>query len=217
MRSRYVDLEDGNQDLLDLLREVPAIGTEFLRKYELSWIYHENALEGLVFSGQELEAALALHQQHIAEASTLSAFRDVRNLKAAIDLVRGEAALKKVRLTLALVNKLYETLHAGIESRAIAELRKEIPLHRAYFHEIAQPARIPGLLAKLLEGCDSPEFKASHPIQKASKLQHGFMQIYPFTEGSGKIAACSRTSSCSTPGTCPASSTRSTASVITSR
>ena len=30
--------------------------------------------------------------------------------------------------------------------------------------------------------------KAAHPIQRASKVQHAFMQIYPYTEGSGKIA-----------------------------
>lgn len=187
MRSRYLDIEDRTQDLAELLRDEPALAHEFLRKYELSWIYHENALEGVVFSGQEIETALA--HQPVAEASAVSAFRDVRNFKAAIDVVRAEAAAKKPpRITLALVKKLYETLHAGIESRAVADYRKEIPLHRAYFHEIAQPAKVPALLAELLESSESPEFKRAHAIQKASKLQHAFMQIYPFTEGSGKIA-----------------------------
>ncbi len=186
MRSRYLDLEDRTQDLAELLRDEPALAHQFLRKYELSWIYHENALEGLVFSGQEIETALA--HQPVAEASSLTAFRDVRNFKAGIDIVRAEAAGKKPRISLALVKKLYETLHAGIESRALAEYRKDIPLHRAYFHEIAQPAKVPGMLAELMEWCDSAEFKRAHAIQKASKLQHAFMQIYPFTEGSGKLA-----------------------------
>ena len=187
MRSRYLDLEDRNEDLLDLLREAPSsIENEFRRKYELSWIHHENALEGVVFSGQEIELGLA--QAPVAEASALSTFRDVRNMKAAIDVVRTEAAAKKVRIHMPLVKKLYETLHAGIESRATAELRKEIPLHRAYFHDIAQPARIAVQLEKLLAWCDSADFRSAHPIHKASRLQHGFMQIYPYTEGSGKIA-----------------------------
>jgi Fic family protein len=187
MRSRYLDIEDRTQDLAELLRDEPALAHEFLRKYELSWIYHENALEGLVFSGQEIETALA--HQPIAEASTISAFRDVRNFKASIDIVRAEASAKKPpKISLQLVKKLYETLHAGIESRAVAEYRKEIPLHRAYFHEIAQPAKVPAMLADLMEWCESAEFKRTHAVQKASKLQHVFMQIYPFTEGSGKIA-----------------------------
>ncbi len=186
MRSRYLDIEDRTQDLAELLRDEPALSHDFLRKYELSWIYHENALEGVVFSGQELEIGLVNHP--VADSSSVSAFRDIRNLKAAIDVVRAEALAKKPRITLALMKKLYETLHAGIEARAVAEYRREIPLHRAYFHEIAQPARIPAQLGKLVEWCDSPEFKSSHAIQKASKLQHGFMQTYPYTEGSGKIA-----------------------------
>jgi Fic family protein len=186
MRSRYLDIEDRNQDLADLLREAPELAQEFLKKYELSWIYHENALEGVVFSGQEIE--LALLSQPIAEATTMNAFRDVRNFKAAIDVIRAEAETKKPKITLALVKKLYETLHTGMESRAAAEFRKDIPLHRAYFHEIAQPAKILPQLTKLMEWTESADFKSAHPMQRASKLQHGFMQAYPYTEGSGKIA-----------------------------
>jgi Fic family protein len=186
MRSRYLDIEDRTQDLAELLRDEPNLAHDFLRKYELSWIYHENALEGVVFSGQELEIGLANHP--VADSTSISALRDVRNLKAAIDVARSEASAKKPKITLALIKKLYETLHSGIEARAVAEYRKEIPLHRAYFHEIAQPVKIPALLGKLVEWCESSEFKTSHGIQKASKLQHGFMQIYPYTDGSGKIA-----------------------------
>jgi len=86
------------------------------------------------------------------------------------------------------VKKLYETLFAGVEARAAAEFRREIPLHRAYFHDIAQPAKIPALMTALLDACESSDFRASHPIQRAAKLQHGFMQVYPYTESSGKIA-----------------------------
>ncbi len=172
---------------IDLLRDAPSpVENDFRKKYELSWVYHENALEGVVFSGQELELALA--QTPVAEASSLSTFRDVRNMKAAIDIIRAEASSRKSKINMALVKRLYEAIHTGIEARATAELRKEIPLHRAYFHDIDQPARIAGHLAKLLDWCESADFKAAHPIHKASKLQHSFMQIYPYTEGSGKIA-----------------------------
>jgi len=186
MRSRYLDLEDRTQDLFDQLRGQPAVSSDFQKKYELSWIHHENALEGLVFTGQEIETGLA--NLPLAEASTLGAYRDVRNFKAAIDLVRTEAAAKKPKLSLDLITRLYQAIHAGIEARAGAELRKEVPLHRSYFHEIAPPAKIPQRLADLVRWCESAEYKAAHPIQRASKLQHVFMQIYPYTFGSGKIA-----------------------------
>jgi Fic family protein len=63
-----------------------------------------------------------------------------------------------------------------------------MPLHRAYFHEIAQPAKIPALLEKVLESTDSPEFRHLHPIQQIARVQHGFMQVFPYTDQSGRIA-----------------------------
>ena len=186
MRSRYLDIDDRTQDLAEILREHPAAAEEFLKKYQLSWIHHENALEGVIFTGLEIETALA--NKPVTEVSAVNAFRDVRNFKAAIDVVRAEAESRKPRITLALVKRLYETLHAGLESRAVAEFRKDIPLHRAYFHEIAPPAQIAPRLDELLDSCESPEFKGLHAIQKASRLHHGFMQVYPFTDGSGKVA-----------------------------
>jgi len=186
MRSRILDLEDRNQDLADLISDHPAIARDFLGKYELSWIYHECGLEGVVYTGNELEQALAF--QPVADATSVGAFREIRNHKAAIDLVRSEAPAKRLKISLALVKRIYETLGAGIESRSVAEYRKEIPLHRSYFHEIAQPARIAYLLGKLLDACEASDWRSMHPLQKASRLQHGFMQVYPFTENSGKVA-----------------------------
>ncbi len=187
MRTRYLDLDDRTEDLSERLRDDAAVAEDFLAKYELSWLYHENALEGVIYAVHELEAAL--ENQPLAEASQVGPFQEVRNLKAAIELVRTEAKAKKPRINLTLVKRLYETLHAGLSGRnPVPEFRKDMPLHRAYFHEIAAPAKIPFLLGKLIDYCGTADFRQSHPVQQASKLQHGFMQVYPFTEGSGKVA-----------------------------
>jgi Fic family protein len=185
MRIRFVDLDDRMEDLADRMRVDPDLGEEFLRRYELSWLYHENALEGVVYTGQEL--ATALLNQPLADATFVGALHEIRNHKLAIDLVREEARSKKLRVNLTLVKKLYETLGAGTD-RSVAELRKDMPLHRAYFHDIAQPAKIPALLQKVLDSCDSAEFRNAHPIQRATRLHHGFMQVFPFTENSGRVA-----------------------------
>ena len=186
MRTRYLDIDDRTQDLADLLKHQPAVAQEFSNKYELSWIYHDSALEGVVYTGQEIEIALA--GQLLAEVGSMAMFRDIRNAKAAIEVVRAEAASKKLKISLPLVKQLYATLHAGNEARANADFRKDIPLHRAYFHEIAQPGQIAAKLGEFLEVCESADFKAAHPIHRASRLQHGFMHVYPYTEGSGRIA-----------------------------
>ena len=140
MRTRYVDFDDRNEDLAERMRADPATAQEFLTRYELSWLYHENALEGVVYSGQELATALA--GAPLADATFVSALQTIRNHKNALDLVRQEAASKKLRVNLTLVKKVHETLASGFEGRAAGDQREDMPLHRAYYHEIAQPGKI---------------------------------------------------------------------------
>ena len=186
MRTRFVDIDDRMDDLADRMRADPDLGEDFLTRYELSWLYHENALEGVVYTGQEL--ATALQNAPLADATFVGALHEIRNHKIAIDVVREEAKAKKLRVNLTLVRKLYETLGAGIEGRSEAEFRKDMPLHRAYFHEIAQPAKIPALLQKALDYTESSEFRSVHVVQAATRFHHGFMQAFPYTENSGRIA-----------------------------
>lgn len=185
MRTRYVDIDDRMDDLADRMRSDPELAADLHEKYEVSWLYHENALEGVVYSSQEIATGLAAPT--LADATFVTALQEIRNHKVALDLVRAEAATKKLKVNLTLVRKLYDTLCAGLETRAPQDYRKDMPLHRAYFHEIAHPLKIQPLLAKLFELCDTADFKNGHPIQRAAKVHHAFMQIFPFTEHSGRI------------------------------
>ena len=69
MRTRYLDIDDRTEDLRQRMKDEPDVGEDFALKYELSWIYHENALEGVVYSGQELQMALA--NQPLADATVI--------------------------------------------------------------------------------------------------------------------------------------------------
>ena len=186
-RTRYLDLDDRTQDLNERLREEPEIAKDFLSKYELSWVYHEGALEGVVYTVQELAVALGDHSP-VADAAVVGVLQEIRNQKAAIEIIREEAAAKKAKVNVTLVKKLHETLYRGLPLKNASDFRKEVPLHRTYFHEIAPPPRIPALLGKVLEATDGAEFRKSHPVLQASRVQHGFMQVFPYTEGSGKVA-----------------------------
>ncbi len=187
MRTRFLDLDDRTQDLNQRMREDPETAGDFLQKYELSWLYHENALEGVIYTVQELVVGMAAPAP-VADAMVIGVLQEVRNHKAAVDLIRSEAAAKKPRVNLSLVKKIHETLHKGIQSKGPSEFRRDMPLHRAYFHEIAQPARIAPVLAKVLDATDTADFRKSHPVVQAARVQHGFMQAYPYADGSGKVA-----------------------------
>src|SRR5512141_876597 len=89
MRTRFVDIDDRMEDLADRMRGSADLTEEFLRRYELSWLYHENALEGVVYTGQEL--ATALENAPLADATFVSALQEIWNHKVAYDLVREEA------------------------------------------------------------------------------------------------------------------------------
>ncbi len=185
MKIRLIDIDDRMDDVADRMRADPDVSDEFLAKYELSWLYHENALEGVVYTSQELATALA--NQPVADATFVGAFQEIRNHKAAMDVIREEAEAKKLRVNLTLVKRLCDTLTQGLEGKTI-ELRKDMPLHRAYFHEIVHPTKIAALFQKTLDACDAAEFRNAHPVQQAARLHHGIMQVFPYTDHSGRLS-----------------------------
>jgi Fic family protein len=186
MRTRYLDIDDRVEALWELIADHRAHAQEFEEKLELSWLYHDNALEGIVLSAPELTQAAA--GATVSDASLAPLYAEVRNQRAAVQLIREEAANPKGRFTLTLVRKLYEELGRGFEGRDKAVYRRDMPLHRTYFHDIAQPAKIPDQLQKLLDFCNTAEFRQYHPLKQGAVIQYGFMQIFPFTENSGKVA-----------------------------
>jgi Fic family protein len=187
MKTRLLDIDDRTEDLKELLRHGKERAAEFQTRFDLSVIYHENALEGIVFSSSELLQALDPNAI-AADASMVPIFQEIRNHKAAIDFIREEAKSKKGNLTVTLIKKLYEALGQGFEGREKAIYRRDMPLHRTYFHDIAQPSKIPALLEKLCDFTSTAEYRENHVLGQAALAQWQFMQAFPFTENSGKVA-----------------------------
>ncbi|WP_375760217.1 Fic family protein [Corallococcus exercitus] len=211
MKERYQDIDEKNEQLREYLEiykdKQPA--REFLDRFEMSWIYHDAALEGVVYTHQELMAAL-FPERTAAEASMIPVVLEIRNHKAVADYIREEAAgaKKQSQLTLTTIKRMHD-LFLGNTPEALAErarmerrertekelakerdragLRKDMPLHRTYFHDITQPAKIQARLEKLVDHTASAEFREFHPIKQAAVVQHEFLQIFPFTEHSGKV------------------------------
>ncbi len=186
MRANRVDIDDRKDDLMELLEDDRALAQVFWEKLDLSWVYHEQALEGIVVTAEELALALSPNPgvQEVGRAAFLA---EIRRQKEAVDLAKDEAKQPKGKLSLTLLKKLFETLTGGAEPKGRMEFRRDMPLHRTYFHDIHQPVRIVPELTKLLEWGNAAEFHALHPLQQASLFHHRFMAIFPFTELSGKV------------------------------
>lgn len=208
MKERYQDIEDKNEELREHLATFKDKAQDFLSMFEMSWIYHDAALEGVIYTPQELKAALG--NEAATEASLMPIVLEIRNHRSVCDFIREEAKAgkKQAQITLTTIKRMHDLFsgntpeaqaaRAAIERRERTEkelakereksgYRKDMPLHRTYFHEIAQPAKIQGLLEKLVDFTASAEFREYHPIKQAATVQHQFLQIFPFPEHSGKI------------------------------
>lgn len=187
MKTRYLEVDDRTVELRARMRKAKDRAREFLPKFDCSLLYHENALEGVVFSSAELLGALD-PLAVAADASQVPIFHEIRNHKAALDAIREEARDPKSRLSLTLIKKLYEILGQGFDGRDKANYRRDMPLHRTYFHDIAQPPKIQAQLEKLVDYTTTAEYRELHPINRAATVHWMFMQAFPFADNSGKVA-----------------------------
>jgi Fic family protein len=185
-RTQYLDLDDRTEDVRELMRERPRETREFLDKYELSWVYHECALEGMVLTHAELRQALD-SPPSMLDSSMVHAVAEVKNQRSAIDFIKREAKSRHVRYNLSLVKKLYEILYNGLPNRFPVAFRRDMPLHRTYFHDIVQPVQIQPGLEQLFHFMESDEFEKMHPFKQATHSHHRFMEIFPFSDHSGKV------------------------------
>ena len=155
-------------------------------RLDVSWIFHDNALEGVVLSYSELKAAI--DQRIISDVTLIPMYEEVRNQKTAVDFVREASVAKKPpAVDLELIRKLYAILTPEEAAKGYP-YRRENPLHRLYYHEIAAPEKITYRMRKLAEWMESDEFNDLHPITRATKAHFRLLSAYPWTKNSGKVA-----------------------------
>jgi hypothetical protein len=174
--------------LADLLAtQDERVLAEFQERIDMSWIYHDCSLEGSVLSFHELKSAI--DKDVVSDVSLIPTYDEIRAHKAAIDLVRETAASKKkVPITIDLLKKFQEAVSPGDTEVKDGTWRKETPVHRLYFHDIAAPDKIAIEMKKLGDWLVDPETRKLSAVRLASKLHFKIMQIYPFTKHTGKLA-----------------------------
>lgn len=187
--STRVTIDKKLEQLEVLLANQPEeVLAEFQERLDMSWIYHDSSLEGAVLSFHELKSAI--DKDVVSDVSLIPTYDEIRAHKNAIDFVRENASIKKkVPITVELLRKLQELLSPEDLEPKEGTWRKETPVHRLYFHDIAAPDKIGAEMKKLNDWLIDPETKkTTTPLRLASKLHFRLMQIYPFTKHSGKLA-----------------------------
>jgi Fic family protein len=186
-QTSYYEVDSKMEALRDVLDRVDdeEIGAAFDSALDLSWIYHDNAIEGIVLYFHELKAAV--DPRIISDSTLIPMYEEIRAHKAAIDLVREMATKRRVGFDLNTIKLIHQTVTIDDDGRQY-HYRKENPLHRLYFHEIEQPDKISYKLRKLVDWGGSQEFRKMHPIQRATTAHHKLIKIYPWMKNSGKVA-----------------------------
>jgi hypothetical protein len=81
VKERTLEIEAKNEELRELLqaKKLQLQAQEFLERFEVSWVYHDNALEGVVYTPAELMAALTPGAV-AAEASLMPIVLEIRRV-----------------------------------------------------------------------------------------------------------------------------------------
>lgn len=169
-----------------MLRADPQLMKDFIEKFIISWVYHDNALEGIVLTYRELKCAI--DQDIVSDSSLIPTYDEIRAHRTAVDTVYDLATKKKGNLTLDAMKRIVAALAPELGDVKMVRYRKDTPLHRLYFHEISPPEKISYRMRRLTEWLNSAEAKTMHPVKLAAKVHFRLMHIYPFPKASGKVA-----------------------------
>jgi Fic family protein len=167
----------------------PSFQAMYRENLDMSWIYHDSALEGVVYTFQELKTAIDPTSTVVADSSMQPVCEEIRRHREALDHVRDYAVKKRLPLNLDVVKKIYLILHPEEGDVKTVRYRKDIPQHRLYFHEYAPPDKITYKMRQVIDWVNDPETRRTrNPIRLAARAHYDLLRVFPFTNDSGKVA-----------------------------
>jgi Fic family protein len=183
-------LEERTADLEHRLQKADA---EFQRTYrenlDISWIYHDSALEGVVYTFQELRTAIDPTASIVPDSTLQPACEEIRRHREALNYIRDYAPKKRQPINLDVVKNIYLLLHPEEGDIKTVRYRKDIPQHRLYFHEYAAPDKITYKMRQIVDWVNDPETRRTrNAVRVAARAHYDLLRVFPFTQDSGKVA-----------------------------
>ncbi|MCS6902379.1 MAG: Fic family protein, partial [Myxococcales bacterium] len=183
-------LEERAKRVEERLAKAPE---EFRKAYQdlfnMSWVFHDAALEGVVYTPQELRAALDPSSQVVVDSSLQPVCDEIRRYREAILYCQELATKKRQPITTDTIKKIYLILHPEEGDLKTVKYRKEIPQHRLYFHEYAAPDKIGSKVRQVVDWVNDPETrKGRNAIRIAGRAHYDLLRTFPFPTDSGRVA-----------------------------
>lgn len=182
------------------------MGTEFIRALEhhrarahsgparlhptprllMSWIHHDNMLEGEMFAPQEIQQALAGADGELDRY--LHPLMDrIRRYAQTINTVCGLAAEGPSAVNLDNLKLINRMLNPHPADRG-GLYRQTSPVHRDYYQRICPADKVTYHLRKIFEQIEAEGDSACDPVSFAAEIHHRLMGIYPFRKQPGTTA-----------------------------
>ena len=183
-------IEERYRRILERLGTAPeALKKEYEETLEMSWIHHDSALEGVVYTFQELRAAMDPSSTAAPDSSMQPVCEEIRRHRQAIAYVRDLGERKRVPLNVDVVKRLFVMLHPEEGDVKTVKYRKDIPQHRLYFHEYAAPDKIAYRVRQIMDWLNGPEAKKmKNPLRVGARVHYDLLRVFPFAQDSGKVA-----------------------------
>ncbi|MGH7283022.1 MAG: Fic family protein [Polyangiaceae bacterium] len=168
-------------------------GAEFQAYYrdnlDMSWIYHDSAIEGVVYTPQELRTAIDPASAVVSDASMQPVCEEIRRHREALDFIREQALKRRQSITIETIKKIYVILHPEEGDIKTVRYRKDIPQHRLYFHEYAAPDKITYKVRQIVDWINDPETKRTRStVRLAARAHYDLLRVFPFPYDSGKVS-----------------------------
>ena len=183
-------IEERTAELEKRLHESrPAFLQAYADNLDMSWIYHDSAIEGVVYTIQELKTAIDPNAAGVTDSSLQPACEEIRRHREALNFIRDFAVKRRQPVTLDVVKKIYLLLHPEEGDVKTVRYRKDIPQHRLYFHEYAPPDKITYKVRQVMDWVNDPETRRTrNAVRVAARAHYDLLRVFPFTHDSGKVA-----------------------------
>jgi Fic family protein len=159
----------------------------FQESFDMSWIFHDSALEGTVYTFNELKTAIDPTITVVPDSSLQPICEEIRRHREAIEFIRDYASKKRQPIGLDCLKKIFLILHPEEGDIKAVKYRKDIPQHRLYFHEYAPPDKIPGRVKAVFDWLADPETKRTRSaVRVAARAHYDLVRCFPFQTDSGK-------------------------------
>jgi Fic family protein len=184
-------MEERTAYLEERLKAAPGeLQSKYRDDLDMSWIAHDSALEGVVYTLPELRTAIGASEGGMAfDSSMQPVVEEIRRHREALNFVRESSIRRRQPLTLDMVKRIYCVLHPEEGDVKTVKYRKDIPQHRLYFHEYAGPDKIAYKLRQIVDWVNDPETRRTRtPVRLAARAHYDLLRVFPFTTDSGKVA-----------------------------